>query len=222
MNDGAAHHRVASASMAIDHLHQRTPSLCEGNRLSYTQTLGTDVLEDLLKTLREMTPRPSFFLGFLDRSTRAGYTRMRSQTGTLRTNCIDCIDRSNIAQFVAGIRALGSQLHDMGAAQAADLELGSGEQHLDRRWVIYTAIHRCNIATISLTCRASLRRCLSGGHVTPAARQAPRCAPWLSGSSPTHEGRVVLHGFVAPFPHTRIALARRAGQGCHAALQGHG
>ncbi|OAA56013.1 polyphosphoinositide phosphatase Fig4 [Cordyceps fumosorosea ARSEF 2679] len=36
------------------------------------------------------------------------------QRGVARTNCIDCLDRTNAAQFVIGKRALGHQLHALG------------------------------------------------------------------------------------------------------------
>ncbi|KAK9316417.1 SacI homology domain-containing protein [Lipomyces starkeyi] len=36
------------------------------------------------------------------------------QRGVCRTNCIDCLDRTNAAQFVMGKRALGYQLHALG------------------------------------------------------------------------------------------------------------
>ena len=36
------------------------------------------------------------------------------QSGVARTNCIDCLDRTNAAQFVIGKRALGHQLHALG------------------------------------------------------------------------------------------------------------
>ncbi|XP_054801536.1 phosphatidylinositol-3-phosphatase SAC1-like [Prosopis cineraria] len=36
------------------------------------------------------------------------------QNGVLRTNCIDCLDRTNIAQFAFGLEALGCQLQAMG------------------------------------------------------------------------------------------------------------
>ncbi|KAG8046307.1 hypothetical protein GUJ93_ZPchr0008g12781 [Zizania palustris] len=35
------------------------------------------------------------------------------QTGVLRTNCIDCLDRTNVAQYAYGLAALGRQLHAM-------------------------------------------------------------------------------------------------------------
>ncbi|XP_019465463.1 PREDICTED: phosphoinositide phosphatase SAC1 isoform X1 [Lupinus angustifolius] len=38
----------------------------------------------------------------------------RFQSGVLRTNCIDCLDRTNVAQYAYGLQALGRQLHAMG------------------------------------------------------------------------------------------------------------
>ncbi|XP_044510488.1 phosphatidylinositol-3-phosphatase SAC1 isoform X3 [Mangifera indica] len=36
------------------------------------------------------------------------------QSGVLRTNCIDCLDRTNVAQYAYGLAALGHQLNAMG------------------------------------------------------------------------------------------------------------
>ena len=36
------------------------------------------------------------------------------QNGICRTNCVDCLDRTNAAQFVFGKRALGHQLYALG------------------------------------------------------------------------------------------------------------
>ncbi|KAF8776086.1 hypothetical protein HU200_003768 [Digitaria exilis] len=45
------------------------------------------------------------------------------QKGVLRTNCIDCLDRTNVAQFAYGLAALGRQLHALGLTEAPKLEL---------------------------------------------------------------------------------------------------
>jgi hypothetical protein len=37
----------------------------------------------------------------------------RSQAGVIRVNCIDCLDRTNIAQFCLGLAVLGNQLLDL-------------------------------------------------------------------------------------------------------------
>ncbi|KAK9465943.1 SacI homology domain-containing protein [Lipomyces arxii] len=44
------------------------------------------------------------------------------QSGVCRTNCIDCLDRTNAAQFVIGKRALGYQLHALGVIQGNSVE----------------------------------------------------------------------------------------------------
>ncbi len=38
----------------------------------------------------------------------------RDQTGLVRVNCVDCLDRTNTAQFVVGKCALGYQLYILG------------------------------------------------------------------------------------------------------------
>ncbi|XP_022715351.1 phosphoinositide phosphatase SAC2-like isoform X6 [Durio zibethinus] len=40
------------------------------------------------------------------------------QTGVLRTNCIDCLDRTNVAQYAYGLMAIGRQLHAMGFTES--------------------------------------------------------------------------------------------------------
>ncbi|KAL0908426.1 hypothetical protein M5K25_022920 [Dendrobium thyrsiflorum] len=47
----------------------------------------------------------------------------RFQTGVLRTNCIDCLDRTNVAQYAYGLAALGHQLHALGLVDVPKLDL---------------------------------------------------------------------------------------------------
>jgi hypothetical protein len=49
----------------------------------------------------------------------------RMQNGVARTNCIDCLDRTNAAQFVVGKRALGHQLHALGVIGGYTLQYES-------------------------------------------------------------------------------------------------
>ena len=44
------------------------------------------------------------------------------QRGVLRTNCIDCLDRTNVAQFSAGCAALAQQLVCMGVTSTPELD----------------------------------------------------------------------------------------------------
>jgi len=47
------------------------------------------------------------------------------QTGVLRTNCIDCLDRTNVAQFSAGVKAMEQQLVVMGIRSNPKLDPSS-------------------------------------------------------------------------------------------------
>ncbi|KAK1307665.1 Phosphoinositide phosphatase SAC2 [Acorus calamus] len=45
------------------------------------------------------------------------------QNGVLRTNCIDCLDRTNVAQYAYGLAALGHQLHALGIIDIPRVDL---------------------------------------------------------------------------------------------------
>lgn len=47
----------------------------------------------------------------------------RFQNGVLRTNCIDCLDRTNVAQYAFGLVALGHQLHAIGINPTPKIDL---------------------------------------------------------------------------------------------------
>lgn len=45
------------------------------------------------------------------------------QKGILRTNCIDCLDRTNVAQYAYGLVAFGRQLHALGLTESTTIDL---------------------------------------------------------------------------------------------------
>lgn len=49
----------------------------------------------------------------------------RLQKGVLRTNCIDCLDRTNVAQYAYGLVALGHQLQALGLINTPVIEIYS-------------------------------------------------------------------------------------------------
>lgn len=51
-----------------------------------------------------------------------GQEQTKMQNGVARTNCIDCLDRTNAAQFVIGKLALGHQLHALGVTNCASID----------------------------------------------------------------------------------------------------
>ncbi|KAG6547526.1 hypothetical protein Mapa_010974 [Marchantia paleacea] len=48
------------------------------------------------------------------------------QRGVLRTNCIDCLDRTNVAQYAYGLAALGRQLYALGLTDTIKLDADCG------------------------------------------------------------------------------------------------
>lgn len=54
-----------------------------------------------------------------------GNTAPRFQSGVLRTNCIDCLDRTNVAQYAYGLAALGRQLLAMGLTDEPKVDADS-------------------------------------------------------------------------------------------------
>ncbi|XP_062008802.1 phosphoinositide phosphatase SAC2-like [Rosa rugosa] len=58
-----------------------------------------------------------------DRSRNHNVKPPMFQKGVLRTNCIDCLDRTNVAQYAYGLVALGQQLHALGFIESSDIDL---------------------------------------------------------------------------------------------------
>ncbi|KAI5785533.1 SacI homology domain-containing protein [Peziza echinospora] len=77
--------------------------------------------QDVIETLEEIGEQVLQTTGFFHN----GYHPEKPpsmQNGVCRTNCIDCLDRTNAAQFVVGKRALGHQLHALGVISDTSVE----------------------------------------------------------------------------------------------------
>lgn len=65
-------------------------------------------------------------LNQVESKVRECFTRRGTlQTGIIRTNCVDCLDRTNTAQFAIGKCALGFQLCALGVLESPKLEFDS-------------------------------------------------------------------------------------------------
>nr|CCC95160.1 putative synaptojanin (N-terminal domain) [Trypanosoma congolense IL3000] len=59
------------------------------------------------------------------------FMNVRLQNGVLRSNCLDCVDRTNLFQFFFGLHVLGYQLHALGLLHSpADISLSPQVQGL--------------------------------------------------------------------------------------------
>ncbi|KAG8902243.1 phosphatidylinositol-3,5-bisphosphate 5-phosphatase [Tulasnella sp. 403] len=85
-------------------------------------------LEDLAEESIETTkffhsgPEP---VSHKSRTGKPYRSTIQLQNGVCRTNCVDCLDRTNAAQFVFGKRAFGHQLYALGVVDDPNLEFDS-------------------------------------------------------------------------------------------------
>ncbi|KAF2459000.1 SacI homology domain-containing protein, partial [Lineolata rhizophorae] len=107
---------------AVQYLNQSLP---EDKKIIYkafdmsraSKTRGHDVIGTLEAIAEDILQKTGFF--------HNGDTSLevpRVQNGVARTNCIDCLDRTNAAQFVIGKRALGRQLQALGVIAGNTVE----------------------------------------------------------------------------------------------------
>lgn len=78
---------------------------------------GQDVIGTLEIIAADILDRTGFF-----HNGDLQYDSPKVQNGVARTNCIDCLDRTNAAQFVIGKLALGRQLQALGIIASDTLE----------------------------------------------------------------------------------------------------
>lgn len=75
----------------------------------------------------------------------------RGQRGIVRVNCVDCLDRTNTAQFIVGKCALGYQLYAIGVTDTPVLEFECDTMRFVLLFVVCKCVHvrvcvRFNIA----------------------------------------------------------------------------
>ncbi|PNY29991.1 Polyphosphoinositide phosphatase [Tolypocladium capitatum] len=107
---------------AIDYLNQFLPP---GKKIIHkawdmsraSKVRGGDVIGNLELIAESVVGTTGFFHNGDGRT-----SAMTAQNGVARTNCIDCLDRTNAAQFVIGKRALGHQLHALGILEDTSVE----------------------------------------------------------------------------------------------------
>uniref|UniRef100_H3AHK9 FIG4 phosphoinositide 5-phosphatase n=1 Tax=Latimeria chalumnae TaxID=7897 RepID=H3AHK9_LATCH len=86
------------------------------------------IAEDVVKRTGFFVNRPDFYCNTLRPDERwselGGFVSSsgRLQTGVLRTNCVDCLDRTNTAQFMVGKCALAYQLYALGMIDRPKLQ----------------------------------------------------------------------------------------------------
>lgn len=95
-------------------------------------------------------------------------TTLRMQQGILRTNCIDCLDRTNAAQFVVGKCALGQQLYALGVIPEPTVPFDSDAVN------IFNAMYHDHGDTIALQ--------YGGSHLVNTMETYRKMSAWTSHS----------------------------------------
>ncbi|TFK69821.1 hypothetical protein BDN72DRAFT_944042 [Pluteus cervinus] len=85
-----------------------------------------DIAEESLQMTRFFHSGPEPYSHQLhDASVLPWRNTISLQNGVCRTNCVDCLDRTNAAQFVFGKKALGHQLYALGVTESPELAFDS-------------------------------------------------------------------------------------------------
>ena len=115
---------------AITYLNQSLP---EDKKIIYhawdmsraSKSRDQDVIGSLESIGEDIIPRTGFF-----RNGNDAASGLKLQSGVARTNCIDCLDRTNAAQFVIAKRALGHQLQALGVIDDPTVDYDSDAVNL--------------------------------------------------------------------------------------------
>ncbi|MCJ1403700.1 phosphatidylinositol-3,5-bisphosphate 5-phosphatase [Xylographa trunciseda] len=78
--------------------------------------------QDVIGTLESIAEEVLRTTRFFHNGDSRDEESVKMQNGVARTNCIDCLDRTNAAQFVIGKLALGHQLHALGIISDTSIE----------------------------------------------------------------------------------------------------
>lgn len=105
----------------LDYLNQSLP---EGKKILYkaydmaraAKTRHSDVIGGLEVIAKDIFNKTGFF-----HNGESGFWEPQIQNGIARTNCIDCLDRTNAAQFVIGKHAFAQQLKVLGVINSEEL-----------------------------------------------------------------------------------------------------
>ncbi|XP_072911994.1 polyphosphoinositide phosphatase [Hemitrygon akajei] len=136
------HERILSEALvsAVTYLNQFLPPeyaihYIAWDMAKYTKSKLFNVLDRLNVIAEDVVKKTGFFVNhpdFHSNSLRPSerwnelggiiHNTSRLQTGVLRTNCVDCLDRTNTAQFMVGKYALACQLYALGVIDKPRLQ----------------------------------------------------------------------------------------------------
>ncbi|CAN4115571.1 unnamed protein product [Withania somnifera] len=127
-------HPRVKATKALIRLGEVAANALELTDLLHCQLIPTSRTEELLKlssiscgnrgghVKKELYEMDVEMDNECDDLSGAYYVKLSSvQKGVLRTNCVDCLDRTNVGQYAYGLVALAHQLHALGFVDAGNI-----------------------------------------------------------------------------------------------------
>lgn len=109
---------------SIEYLNQFLPKLHQimliGYDMAKSKKQDDNVISCLTNIAQYTLRKTGFFMNRLVASNRPVQSVV--QTGIVRVNCVDCLDRTNTAQCVIGMVALGYQLYSMGVLYKPEID----------------------------------------------------------------------------------------------------
>ncbi|RPB04274.1 hypothetical protein L873DRAFT_1799772 [Choiromyces venosus 120613-1] len=113
-------------TQAINYLNQFLPTEKKIRYIAWDMSRASKSRDqDVIETLETIAENVLNTTGFFHNGLKPGNENEGGyslQNGVCRTNCIDCLDRTNAAQFVIGKRALGHQLHALGVISGTSID----------------------------------------------------------------------------------------------------
>ncbi|THH05147.1 hypothetical protein EW145_g5006, partial [Phellinidium pouzarii] len=125
-------------TQCVEYLNQCLP---EGKKMIYRawdmSRAYKEKTQDVISYLEDIAEEAIHLTGFFHSGPEPVAHQMRNdpsipyrstislQNGICRTNCVDCLDRTNAAQFVFGKRVLGHQLYALGIVDSPNLSFDS-------------------------------------------------------------------------------------------------
>ncbi|XP_012937640.1 synaptojanin-1 [Aplysia californica] len=113
------HHAASSHKQDVPYYHFDYHAEVKGTNLKNLEKLKTRILKHMHQF--------DFFY-------TEGDTVSHQQTGTIRTNCLDCLDRTNATQMMIGLEMLNKQLQALGLAAKPQM-VGRFEEVYKQIWV---------------------------------------------------------------------------------------
>ncbi|CAB1340057.1 unnamed protein product, partial [Coregonus sp. 'balchen'] len=133
----------------------------------------------------------------------------RVQTGVLRTNCVDCLDRTNTAQFMVGKCALAYQLYALGMIDKPKLQFDTDCVRL------FEELYEDHGDTLSLQ--------YGGSQLVHRVKTYRKIAPWTQHSKDIMQtlSRYYSNAFSGRLMHTRIHTHMLASTHVHTRTRTH-